>query len=82
MGTSKDDERMADAGGEVAQEDVAMNVAGEPSGKDEGVVAKVQVRDAGRCCVMPVAVWLVTRSLLSPVHLSFRRPGIADVRVL
>ena len=46
---------MADAGGEVAQEDVAMNVAGEPSGKDEGVVAKVQVRDAGRCCVMPVA---------------------------
>ena len=27
---------MADAGGEVAQEDVAMNVAGEPSGKDEG----------------------------------------------
>jgi hypothetical protein len=55
MGTSKDDERMADAGGEVAQEDVAMNVAGEPSGKDEGVVAKVQVRDAGRCCVMPAA---------------------------
>jgi hypothetical protein len=76
---------MADAGGEVAQEDVGMNVAGEPSGKDEGVVAKVQVRDAGRCCVMPAAAWLVTRSLLSPVLLSFRRiasPGIADVRVL
>ena len=50
MGASKDDERMAEAGGEVAQEDVAMNGAGESSGKDEGVVAKVQVRDVGRCC--------------------------------
>ena len=39
---------MADAGGEVAQEDVAMNVAGEPSGKDEGSWPRFR-------CVMPAA---------------------------
>ncbi len=55
MGAGKDDERMDEAGVEVAQEDVAMNGEGESSGKDEGVVSKAQVRD---CMSGGMTVWL------------------------